>query len=127
MQKAIICVDDEKSISWGVQQQIARAFPNEFLIELAESGEEALEILEELNTMKIDLFMLITDQMMPGLKGHELITKVNQISPGSKCILLTGYADDNILNQVANLDVFKILKKPWEFEEIKTAIKTAFF
>jgi YesN/AraC family two-component response regulator len=125
MQKAIICVDDEKSIAWGVQQQITRAFPNTFLIEIAESGEEALEILEELKAMKIDLFMLITDQMMPGLKGHELIKKVNQISPDSKCILLTGYADDNILNQVANLDVFKILKKPWEFEELKTAIKTA--
>jgi YesN/AraC family two-component response regulator len=125
MQKAIICVDDEKSISWGVQQQITRAFPNQYLIEIAESGEEALEILEELKSMNTGLFMLITDQMMPGMKGHELIEKINEISPDTKCILLTGYTEDNIMTEVANLNVYKILKKPWEFEHLINAIESA--
>ena len=125
MQRAIICVDDEKSISWGVQQQIARSFPNKYLLEIAESGEEALEILQELREMNIELFMLITDQMMPGLKGHELIKEINEKSPSSKCILLTGYAEENILNQVSNLNVYKILKKPWEFEELAKSISEA--
>jgi YesN/AraC family two-component response regulator len=125
MQKAIICVDDEKSISWGIQQQIARTFPNKYLLEIAESGEEALEILQEFKEMNIELFMLITDQMMPGLKGHELIKEINEKSPSSKCILLTGYAEDNILNQISNLNVFKILKKPWEFEELTKSISEA--
>jgi YesN/AraC family two-component response regulator len=125
MQKAIICVDDEKSISWGVQQQIARSFPNKYLLEIAESGEEALEILQEFKEMNIELFMLITDQMMPGIKGHELIKEINEKSPSSKCILLTGYAEENILNQVSNLNVYKILKKPWEFEELARSISEA--
>ena len=125
MQKAIICVDDEKSISWGVQQQIARSFPNKYLLEIAESGEEALEILQEFKEMNIELFMLITDQMMPGIKGHELIKEINEKSPSSKCILLTGYAEDNILNQISNLNVYKILKKPWEFDELARFISEA--
>ena len=125
MQKVIVCVDDEKSIAWGLQQQISRAFSNKYLIEIAESGEEALEIIEEVNQTKMDLFMVITDQMMPGIKGLELIKEINQLYSASKCILLTGFSDDTILDQTSGLKIYRILRKPWEFEEIKRAIEEA--
>jgi len=125
MQKVIVCVDDEKSIAWGLQQQISRAFSNKYIIEIAESGEEALEIIEEIRQAKLDLFMVITDQMMPGIKGLELIKEINQICYDSKCILLTGYSDDSVLNQINGLNIYKIMRKPWEFEEIKKAIEEA--
>ena len=125
MQRAIVCVDDEKSIAWGLQQQISRAFPGKYLIEIAESGEEALEIMEEIKQTNMELFMMITDQMMPGIKGLELIKEINQLSPSSKCILLTGYSDDGVLSLANGLNIYKILRKPWEFEEIKKAIEDA--
>ena len=125
MQKVIVCVDDEKSIAWGLQQQISRAFANKYLIEIAESGEEALEIVEEIKLAKMDLFMVITDQMMPGIKGLQLIKEINQLDSASKCILLTGYSDDSVLNQTDGLTIYKIMRKPWEFDEIKKAIEEA--
>lgn len=125
MQKTIVCVDDEKSIACGLQQQISRAFPGKYAIEIAESGEEALEIMQEIKRADMELFMVITDQMMPGIKGLELINEINQLSPSSKCILLTGYSDDTILNQTNVLSIYKILRKPWEFEEIRKAIEEA--
>jgi YesN/AraC family two-component response regulator len=125
MQKVIICVDDEKAILWGLQQQIKRAFSDEFLVELAESGDEALEIINELNTSNTEVSLVITDEMMPGMKGHELIQKLNNISPASKCILLSGYAAEDVMTPDFTAKVFKFLKKPWEFEELIETIRDA--
>jgi len=72
MQKVIICVDDEKAILWGLQQQIKRAFSDKFLVELAESGEEAIEIIHDIRSSNSEVFLVITDEMMPGMNGHEL-------------------------------------------------------
>ena len=69
--------------------------------------------------------MVITDQMMPGIKGLELIKEINQLYSASKCILLTGYSDDSVLNQTDGLTIYKIMRKPWEFDEIKKAIEEA--
>lgn len=125
MQKVIVCVDDEKALLWGLQQQIKRAFSDKFLVELAESGDEALEIINELNTSNTEVSLVITDEMMPGMKGHELIQKLNNISPATKCILLSGYAAEDIMTPDFTAKVFKFLKKPWEFEELIETIRDA--
>ncbi len=125
MQKVIICVDDEKAILWGLQQQIKRAFSDKFLVELAESGEEAIEIIHEIRSSNSEVFLVITDEMMPGMNGHELIQEINNISPATKCILLSGYAAEDIMTPSFTAKVYKFLKKPWEFEEITEAIRQA--
>ena len=125
MKKTIICVDDEKSLLWGLQQQIKRAFSDRFLIELAESGEEALEILAELKQSDAKAFLLITDEMMPGMKGHQLIENVNKDYPEMKCILLSGYAAEEVLTPSFTAKVFKFIKKPWDYDELIDAIKAA--
>ena len=45
METAIICVDDEKSILSGLEQQIHREFNGQFIVEFAQSGEEAIGII----------------------------------------------------------------------------------
>ncbi len=125
MQKAIICVDDEKAILWGLQQQIKRAFPNRFLLELAESGDEAIGIIHELLSENTDAFLVITDEMMPGMNGRELIHEINKISPSTKCILLSGYAAEDVIPSFFTAQVFKFLKKPWDFDELIEAINLA--
>jgi YesN/AraC family two-component response regulator len=86
----IICVDDEKSILDGLQQQLSRAFGDRFILEFAQSGQEALDLVEELKGEGMSVPFLITDQMMPGMNGHEVIRKMAIVSPSTKCILLTG-------------------------------------
>ena len=84
----IICVDDEKTILDGLQQQLSRAFGDEFILEFAQSGQEVLDLVEELQHEGMKVAFLITDQMMPGMNGHEVIRKMAVISPLTKCILL---------------------------------------
>lgn len=116
--KAIICVDDERSILVGLQQQINQEFGDTFLLEFAQNGDEALEIVESLQQENIDIPLLFTDQMMPGMRGHELINHMHSISPTTKCILLSGYADNDILNDLKNSGFVRIIHKPWEKTEI---------
>ncbi len=118
MEKAIICVDDEKSILTGLHQQILRAYPENVLIEFAQSAEEALEIVDEFNENNIDLKLIITDQMMPGMKGHQLIEELNQKSPDVKCILLTGYAETEVIDNLNSGNLLSCLNKPWDQNEL---------
>jgi YesN/AraC family two-component response regulator len=110
----IICVDDEISILNGLNQQLSRAFGQRFMFEFAQSGEEAIELLQELLSDDVKIPVLITDQMMPGMSGSELIAAIATISPETKCILLSGYTESEILQNLPKTNLLGCLPKPWE-------------
>ncbi len=123
MQQAIICVDDERSILNALQQQIMRAFSDTYTLEFAESGEEALEIITDFVNQHIQIAAIITDEMMPGMKGHELIEHAVTLAPGTMCILLTGYAQSEIMNDVTTKNMAHWLSKPWDAEELISLVR----
>jgi YesN/AraC family two-component response regulator len=120
--QAIICVDDERSILSGLQQQIQHAFGERFLLEFALSGDEALEIVEMLQQQSIGIPLMLTDEMMPGIKGHELIGKINEISPETHCVLLTGFADAESTTEPLDGPRRRI-PKPWDRSEIVALVE----
>lgn len=88
MEKAtIICVDDERVVLIGLKSQLKRLFGNKYYIETANSGEEAIEILDELNEDNIDVPVVISDQIMPGMKGDTFLKYVKK--------KFTKYIDNN--------------------------------
>ena len=123
--QAILCVDDEKSILSGLHQQILSEYGERFDVELASSGDEALEVLEELNSAGVSIPLVITDQMMPGMKGHELIDKIQTLFPKTCCVLLTGYAESEVLQELSINKVLRCINKPWNSKEIISAINEA--
>lgn len=123
MEAAIICVDDEKVVLSGIEQQLRREFNGKFILEFAESGEEALSIVDELLEQDISIPLIITDQMMPGMKGSELIQQIKEKSPGTKCFMLTGYAGSDATNLVNNPNLAKCFNKPWDNQELMKNIR----
>lgn len=117
MEKVIICVDDEKSLLSALQQQLFREFSSEYLLEFAESAQEALDLIDEFVSLDTEISCVITDQMMPGMKGNELIEKIKKISPKTQCILLTGYAE-NIEDHKKSEQISACFYKPWEDREL---------
>ena len=97
----IICVDDEEGILTALRQQLVR-FEDQCEIDLARSGQEALELMEELEQDSEDVAMVIADQIMPGMKGVELLEEVHRRKPDSTKILLTGQAGLNAVVQAIN-------------------------
>ena len=117
MKEAIICIDDERSLLFSLQHQISAEL-SDILIECAESGEEAIELLKELQSMEIDVRFIITDQMMPGIKGNEIIEIIQKLNPELTCILLTGYTQLETIKELEQSQKVKIISKPWEKGEL---------
>lgn len=123
MKTAIICVDDEKSILSGLEQQIHREFNGQFIVEFAQSGEEAIGIINELRENNVAIPLVITDQMMPGLNGTELINILSEKLPETKCIMLSGYINAEELKEHSNTNLISCLAKPWNHEELMNLIR----
>jgi len=122
----IICVDDEQVILSGLQAQLGRDFGAEYVIEAAESGEEAMELMHELKADDIDVPVIISDQLMPGMKGHELLIAVQENSPKTFKILLTGQSDITaIADAVNHANLYRYITKPWEGTDLVLTVKEA--
>lgn len=122
----ILCVDDEAVILESLQEQISRHFGQQFLYEAAESAEEALELLEEFHQEGTRIVLIVSDWLMPGMRGDEFLVRVHQQFDSITTMMLTGQADDQAIErakQEANL--FCCLAKPWREQELIEIITTA--
>ncbi|MCB0478361.1 MAG: response regulator, partial [Crocinitomicaceae bacterium] len=79
--KTILCLDDERTILTSLKGQLRRNFGSEYGYEFAESPEEALELIEELKQEDIDILLIVSDWLMPEMKGDEFLIKVHQKFP----------------------------------------------
>ena len=122
---AIICVDDEPSVLDSLKEQLKRQCPG-CVIEIAESGEEALEILSELQADNCPVALVISDQIMPGMKGDELLTAIHQQNPTILKILLTGQASpDAVYRAVNQANLYRYIAKPWEEADLNLTVTEA--
>ena len=122
----IICIDDEKIVLDSLNKQLARNFGNAYNYEFAESGEEAFEIIDELLESETDvIFVIISDWLMPGMKGDELLTKAQEKVSGVKTILLTGHVDDKVIKDIESRtkNQIKVVYKSWNEEKLIKLIK----
>ena len=65
-QGVLLCVDDEIIVLTALKDQLRRAFGSSFVIEIAESAEEALDLLDELSEQGHTLLVIVSDWLMPG-------------------------------------------------------------
>lgn len=122
----IICVDDESIVLNALSDQIMNEFRNELTVETAESGLEALEVLDELLEDKYDIPIVIADFIMPGMTGDELLTQIYQRSPDTKSIMLTGQASlEGVGNAINNAHLYRFLSKPWNRDDLLLTIREA--
>ena len=123
---AILCIDDEPTILNSIEMELKQAIGNDYLIEFAESGEEALEICEELLEEKHKLALVISDCMMPGMKGDEVLRQIHTRSPKTRKIMLTGQANlDAVSRAIRYAKLYRYIPKPWQPEDLKLTVKEA--
>lgn len=122
----VLCVDDERIILSSLKSQLLNSLGDTYQIELAESGEEALEIIEELRENRTELPLIIADQIMGGMYGDELLTTVKTLSPETHSIMLTGQASAESVGKAVNkAGLFRYISKPWEEEDLLLTVQTA--
>ena len=122
----ILCVDDEKVVLNSLKRQLKQAFGTNYQYEEAETANEALELIDELTQENIGIILIVSDWLMPGMKGDEFLIKVHHKFPKIVKIMLTGQADESAIKRArdqANLHC--CLYKPWSQAELVKTIKSA--
>ena len=122
----ILCVDDEKVILESLKEQLKRRFGNQYLYEVAESAEEAWEIIEELHAEEIKVLILVSDWLMPEMKGDEFLIKVHHRFPEIITVMLTGQADEAAVERAKKeANLYYCLRKPWTEDELAEIISSS--
>lgn len=115
--KRILIVDDEpivlKSLQWGLSEQ-------GYAVECAESGEEGMTKLE-----RDSFHLLISDLLMEGMDGIELIRRARALYPDMAVCLLTGYADLSSAIAALRLGADDYLMKPCDLAELFLRVERA--
>ncbi|MEM6532530.1 MAG: response regulator [Myxococcota bacterium] len=113
----VLCVDDEPQVLQGLE----RILFDDFEVETASSGEEGLKLLRR-ETFEV----VISDMRMPRMNGAQFLSQVNQTSPGSIRMLLTGQSDiQSAASAVNEGGIFRFLIKPCPPDVLKKAIQQA--
>jgi len=126
MKPIILCVDDEQIVLTSLKAQLRRIFNTEFDIEIAESGDEAIEIIEDMKADGAEFPLIISDQIMPGMSGDELLVYTHKNSSETLSIMLTGQADANAIGRaVNNANLYRYISKPWNETDLQMTVKEA--
>jgi len=113
----LLVVDDEPNVCDSVHDLLRR----EFRVLKAHSAEEGYKIMQN-----EEVHIVMSDQRMPQITGVELLAKVKARYPMAIRMLFTGYADlESIVAAINQGHVYQFLKKPWQPEELESAVRQA--
>lgn len=115
----LLLLDDEENILNALHRVLRRSG---YRILATTDPDEAFALLAR-NTVQV----LIVDQRMPRIGGVEFLQRVRRLYPETVRMVLSGYADIEAVTGAINLgEVFRYLTKPWEAEELREHVRTAF-
>jgi signal transduction histidine kinase len=113
--KTILIVDDEAII----RDLCSRALKGYHVLEAAD-GADALTLFEQGG---VDV--ILTDVMMPKMNGLDLLKRVKEIDPISVVIIMTGFAEKDVILNALKADADDFIAKPLNLLQLKTAIDKA--
>jgi two-component system, NtrC family, response regulator HupR/HoxA len=111
----LLLVDDETANL----QKLQRTFVDQYVVHLAQSGEEALKLLH-----RASIDAIITDQKMPNMTGIEFLEASQKDFPNLVRIVLTGFTEvEDLIAAINTGKVHKYITKPWEPEDLRLAVR----
>lgn len=114
-----LCVDDEQIVLHSLRDQLYKHYGKKYLIEIAESAEEGLEILDELSLDGYTPLIIISDWLMPGMKGDEFFIEAHRRFPHVIKVMLSGQVDPIAVQRARDeADLFEMITKPWDAKKL---------
>lgn len=113
----ILCVEDDHTVKEFLHEILSGLFKK---VVLAENG---IEGLSKFKKNKIE--MIITDHMMPKMSGIEMITEIRKTDTKTPIILITAYAEKDILLEAINSGATQLLVKPVRVDNLLNAVEIA--
>jgi DNA-binding NtrC family response regulator len=123
MRHGIVCVDDEALLAACMRQDIMSRYGGSYVCESALNAEEALGVIDELEREEVGIDLVISDWLMPGIKGDEFLARVRERYPDAALILVSGQVDDAAVERLrASLGLFGYIEKPWRSRRLYSEI-----
>ena len=113
----VLIVDDETNIRRALEQILTH---EGYTVITAESGKKAIELAAN---QKVDV--LISDLIMPGMEGVEVIQKIKEFQPHCSALILTAYGSIRSAVDAIRYGAFDYLQKPFDIEEVPRVVKQA--
>jgi len=111
----LLVVDDDPQVLAAVRRDLRGRYREHYTIVSAGSGQEAVATIGELKSRGDQLAMVISDQRMPGMRGHEVLAKSRDAYPLARRVLLTAYSDiDAAVKAINEAHLDHYLSKPWD-------------
>lgn len=119
MQKKILIVDDEILIAESLKANLEEVIG--YTVDTVYSGEAALAQL-----LQHKYHLVITDMMMGGIDGIELVTKLREQDSTISVIVTSGYAESEQIITDMQINTVEYLAKPYSHEELLLRIENCF-
>jgi len=122
---AVICVDDDSHILQMLSFQLEKIIDVKCtLLEYFTDPKLALEGLDELISIPLDVIFIIVDYQMPEMNGAQLIRAIKEKHPNLECIMLSGQANSSQVNDLQNDKMLShFISKPWEEATLSQALR----
>mgnify|MGYP003492891636 CR=1 FL=1 len=122
----IVCIDDEPDVLNSLKIELKKAIGDRCIIETAEGGRDALELLADLRADEHEIALVLSDYIMPDIKGDVLLRQIHEESPDTLTIMLTGQADlEALSNTIKYAKLYRYIPKPWHNEDLQLTVVEA--
>ncbi|GAP94094.1 FAD-dependent oxidoreductase [Leptolyngbya sp. NIES-2104] len=111
----ILTVDDDPEVLQAISRDLRSHYGARFRIVRADSGQSAIDTVQQLKLRNEVVALFLVDQRMPQMSGVEFLEQALQIFPQAKRALLTAYADtDAAIRAINSTQIDYYLLKPWD-------------
>lgn len=113
--RVMLFVDDDLIMVKLLKNTLSATYKDDFLYATALSAAEALKDIEKLYSAGVEVALIVTDWLMPEMKGDEFILKVYENHPEIKTIMISGYASQQVIENISEkLKLSAFITKPWD-------------
>lgn len=118
-ERAILLVDDELLILLSMRNELSLELGPAYRYEMAKDGAEGLEVIRGLSEAGVKVVAVISDWLMPGMKGDEFIKEVRSRHPSIRTIMVSGMVEHETVRSLrdeGHLDAY--FGKPWNIRKV---------
>lgn len=123
--KAILSVEDDQEALNALRMQLERNFSDEYLLEFAQNVDEAITVIDDLISQKVNVILLLSDWYMPIKNADLLVDYIKTKNPNVRVIVLSGQLDIVKAGQMLEDQIIdRVIMKPWDEATLVGHIKT---
>lgn len=122
----ILCVDDDQSVLQALRSLLEKTLKGRVDIEVAECGDDAIDICDDLADEGRPVSIVISDYIMPNMRGDDLLIKLHERAPKMIKIMLTGQSDlTGVRRVINNASLYRFLEKPFNNADLVLTAQSA--